>query len=402
MTMRITEKINGWSIKKKIFLLILITVIVHITLIIIDTYWISETTIFGEQCDIKCDLYRYAGRAETVLRGDLLYRDVHTETPPLITYLFMIPTAFASSALSFQIFLTFFNVLTILLLFFALKDIDENLAFLSSLLYLIIPLTTDSAIFVIQDEPIVAFFFLLPVVLVRWEKRTYAALIIGLGIWIKAFPLLLLPILLIKDKSHKERLLHLGIIGGISILITLPYFLLCPDDFLQFLRFYVIGKEGIEGISFWRFGIYEVFGNGGKISLFILLGGMGAVYLWLYKAKKSIWKSCIIVILAFFVLYRKIHSNYFLYPLVLLTPFHFMDKAIRWRLWALIIMVISLQPFAGPLGTDIIPFVPAIISFGVIVLLILLIRKIIEMPSDIPDYSTISSIAKLRLFEDSK
>ena len=392
--MKVMERINGWPTKKKILVLICLTIIIHTVLIIIDTYGVSQTTIFGEQSDIKCDLYRYASRAETVLRGDLLYRDIHTETPPLISYLFMIPTAFSSSALSFQIFLSFFNLCTILLLFFALRKTDENLAFISSLLYLFIPLTTDTAVFVIQDEPIVSFFFLLPVVLMRWEKRTIAAVIIGLGIWIKAFPLLLLPILLIKDKKQKERLVHLGIIATLSLIIILPYIVLCPDEFLEFLRFYIVGKDGVKGISFWRFGIYEFLGNGGRISLAILLGGMGMVYAWLYKAKKSVWKSCLIVLLAFFILYRKIHSNYFLYPLALLTPFHFMDKGIRWRMWAMLAVVISLQPYAGSIGLDIFPFIPIILSLVLIVLLISLIYKAVKTPSDIPDYSIMSFISK--------
>jgi hypothetical protein len=392
--MKVMDRINGWSTKKKILVLICLTIIIHTTLIIVDTYGVSQTTIFGEQSKIKCDLYRYASRAETVLRGDLLYRDIHTETPPLISYLFIIPTAFSSSALSFQIFLSFFNLCTILLLFCALRDTDENLAFISGLLYLFIPLTTDTAVFVIQDEPIVSFFFLLPVVLMRWEKRTYAAVIIGLGIWIKAFPLLLLPILLIKDNKSKERLLHLGIVAGLSLLIILPYIVLCPDEFLEFLRFYIVGKDGVKGISFWRFGVYEFLGNGGKISLAILIGGMGVVYAWLYKAKKSVWKSCLIVLFAFFVLYRKIHSNYFLYPLALLTPFHFMDKGVRWRMWAMLVVAISLQPYAGSIGLDILPFMPVILSLLLIVLLLSLIHKIVKTPSDIPDYSTISLISK--------
>ena len=90
--MKMMERINGWSTKKKILVLICLTIIIHTVLIIIDTYGVSQTTIFGEQSNIKCDLYRYASRAETVLRGDLLYRDIHTETPPLISYLFIIPT----------------------------------------------------------------------------------------------------------------------------------------------------------------------------------------------------------------------------------------------------------------------------------------------------------------------
>lgn len=392
--MKVMERINGWPTKKKILVIICLTILIHAVLIFIDTYAVSQTTIFGEQSKIKCDLYRYASRAETVLRGDLLYRDIHTETPPLISYLFIIPTAVSSSALSFQIFLTFFNLCTILLLFYALKDTDENLAFISSLLYLFIPLTTDTAVFVIQDEPIVAFFFLLPVVLMRWEKRTYAAVIIGLGIWIKAFPLLLLPILLIKDKTQKERLLHLGIVASLCLLIVLPYMVLCPDEFLEFLRFYIVGKEGVKGISFWRFGVYEFVGDGGRISLAILLGGMGVVYAWLYKVKKSVWKSCLIVLLAFFVLYRKIHSNYFLYPLALLAPFHFMDKKIRWRMWVMIAVVISLQPYAGSIGLDIFPFIPVILSLVLIILLLSLIYKTAKTPFDIPDYSTISFISK--------
>lgn len=402
MKWRVVERVERWPTQKKIIVLIILTLCVHATLIVVDDLWISHTTFLGDQSEIKVDLYRYIGRAETVLRGDLLYRDVHTETPPLINYLFVIPTAVSSTPLSFQIFLSLFNMFSILLIFYALKDVDEKLAFFSSLLYLIIPLTSDSAIFVIQDEPIVAFFFLLPIVLMRFEKRNYAALVIGLGIWVKAFPILLLPILLFRDNDNKERFFHLILVGLLSLFITLPYFILCLEDFTQFLIFYSMGKAGLQGISFWRFGLYEFIGNQGILSLLILLGGMGGAYLWVYKAKKSLWKSCLIILLAFFIFYRKIHSNYFLYPLALLSPFHFMDKQIKWQLWGIIAVVIALQPFAGPDGATIIPILPICLSLLSLILLLLITKRVVQDDIDIPDYPIISSISKFRFPKPSK
>lgn len=383
--------INKWSTRKKILALILITLVIHIAMLAIDALWVSQSPLFGEHTYIKCDLSRYIGRAETILQGGLLYRDFHTETPPLINYIFLIPTAISPSAISFEIFLSLFNVFTVLLLFYALKNVDEKIAFLSALLYSFLPFALNSAIFEVQDEPIVAFFFLLPIVLMRFGKRNLAATMIGMGIWIKAFPLLLLPILIFEDKNNKERLLHLVLIGVISLLITLPYLILCPDEFIQFLRYYIFGKNGIEGISYWRFLIYEFMGNLGIASLAVLLAGMGATYFWILKSKKSVWISCLIVVLAFFILYRKIHWNYYLYPLALLAPFHFMDKGIRWRIWAVVALVLCTQPFASHGRAEIMPMIPIALSLGTLVMLASIAARIAKL--DIPDQPTISSIS---------
>jgi hypothetical protein len=252
----------------------------------------------------------------------------------------------------------------------------------------IFPFTISSAIFEVQDEPVVAFFFLLPVVFLRCNKRTLAAAAIGLGIWIKIFPIIILPILLFKDKNNRERLFHLLIIAAISLIIILPYLILCPSDFMQFLEFYTLGKNGIAGISYWRFLIYRYVGQSGVISFAALVLGMGSIYYWLVKSKKNVWESCLIAILFFFIFYRKIHGNYYLYPLALLSPLCLMDKDIRRRTLLLVGLVLCTQPFDFPGRGEFLPVIPLILSVATLVVLISIVLKITR--ADILNHSKTS------------
>jgi hypothetical protein len=102
---------------------------------------------------------------------------------------------------------------------------------------------------------------------------------------------------------------------------------------------------------------------------------MGTTYWWIFKNKdRSAWKISLMITLAFFIFYRKIHGNYYLYPLALLTPFYFMERDIRWKMWLLIALVLSTQLFVSERAEFIVT--PIILSLSTLALLVYLFLKL--------------------------
>jgi len=64
----------------------------------------------------------------------------------------------------------------------------------------------------------------------RSKPRAFSALALGLGIWFKPIPLLLLPILLPRLRTWRERGLFGVLAMAPSVLGTLPYFVRWPED----------------------------------------------------------------------------------------------------------------------------------------------------------------------------
>lgn len=324
---------------KKILVIIAVAMAINAAAFIADLIYFHK---FVGTTPYKCDCPIFIGRAETILRGGMLYRDIPTYTPPLINYIMAIPVAINPSCYSLEIFFSFFNVLASILLFFSLKNYGK-IAFYSAILYSLHPLTYISSIGV-QDEPITAFFILLSVYLLMKEKRDAAAVVLSIGVWIKIFPALLFPILLLRDKNNRERIKHLAILGIISATVTIPFIILAGEDFTKFLFFYIFGYGKVIGISPWH-SVYSMFNTPllSYISLAILVIGLLIIYAWLRKKDYTPWKSSLLVFLTFFMFYRKIHGNYFLYIFILLTPFAFMSKKVAWKYGVITLLVMLSQ-----------------------------------------------------------
>jgi hypothetical protein len=61
------------------------------------------------------------------------------------------------------------------------------------------------------------------------------------------------------------------------------------------------------------------------------------------------WNSFLLVLLAFFIFYRKIHWNYYLMLLIFLIPFYFTRKGLKSKFWLLAIFVLCTQLFKSTL-----------------------------------------------------
>ena len=126
--------------------------------------------------------------------GELLYRDVHTETPPLINY-FLVPAQVLGGAEHYWVwaaYQTAFAFLLSMMLYFALRRYDEVRAFQVGFLALLCPFLIDETQ-IGEDGALVAFVFFSALLLMLLNRNRYAALAIVIGIWTKMWSLLLAP-----------------------------------------------------------------------------------------------------------------------------------------------------------------------------------------------------------------
>lgn len=306
--------------------LIGISTLVLFSLILLDQIFIDDA-INNDPSTDHTDNQLYINRAKTILKGNLLYKDIDTQTPPIINYLLVPPVYFGGNPISFEIYFSVFIILTIILIYHFLSPIDEKKAFLSAIAFLFIPTTLFVPTFARQDESIVVFFFILPLLLIYYNRNKYAyTLFSSLGVWIKMHSIFLIPPLLLRSKKG-ELLKHILIIIFVSLIITIPFLLFAFKEFVWHLKFYFLGEGGeLEGISVWR--ILDSQGypipNILLISLFLI--SLLLIYFYSYQKRYSIWKTICLTLLFYFILYPKIHYEYFIMLFAIFIPYFIENK----------------------------------------------------------------------------
>ncbi len=264
------------------------------------------------------DLHLYRARADTILSGGVLYRDVCTRTPPLINYLFIPVMLFGGSNRVFQVYFSLFNLFTALAIFLFFKNVNRNKGFIMSFLYLVSFLPTWTAGYHLSDEAILSFFLVLPLLIVMKFGKELGGVFIAIGIWIKMWTILILPFFLIKLKNFKEMIKQASLILGISMLICLPFAILAKGEFSFFLKDYFLGRDHQAGGGvLWNYLPFLGIDLPGVFYLSMI--GLATIFIIYHSYKKnwSLWKSFTIYFLIFFALYPKIRFVYF----TMLIPF---------------------------------------------------------------------------------
>jgi len=291
-----------WNRRKKIIFLIILSSLILSSLILIDQIFIDKA-INNDPSTDHTDNQLYIKRARTILEGSLLYRDVDTQTPPLINYLLVPPVYFGGSPLAFEVYFSLFIIITVISIYYFLSPIDEKKAFLSAIAFLFVPTTLFVPTFARQDEAIVVFFFL-----------------------IKMHSIFLIPPLLLKSKK-RDLLNHIFIIIVVSLVITIPFLILAFKEFIWHLKFYFLGEGGkLEGISFWRILDSQGYGIPSIILISLFIISLLFVYFISYKKNYSIWKIICLTLFLYFILYPKIHYEYFIMLFAIFVPYFIENK----------------------------------------------------------------------------
>jgi len=277
----------------------------------------------------------YYVRAKTIIEGKVLYRDVATETPPLINYLLVIPYLMGGTILAYC---TFFSIITIGItytLYYFLSKINKRKALLCAYIYGLSPVILIIPTILKDDESLAVFFVIFPLLLSATNYKKYSkwiTFILSIGIWTKIFPLIVAFSKLVVEKERNRKILDILIYALVSVAVCIPFLILAGDDFTWFLRFYFLGisfagegnriiSKGLEGQSFWRI----LDSHGIHIPDTILIVTLAICVLIMaylsYRKNFNFWKTTLLFLLLFFILYPKIHTPYYVYLFVVLTPY---------------------------------------------------------------------------------
>lgn len=305
-------------------------------LICLDVTFIDRSINDNPSTD-HTDNQLYVERARTILNGGILYRDVVTKTPPLINYLLVPPVYFGASPIAFEIYFSIFIILTVISIYYLLSPINKKLAYKSSFLFLFIPSVLASSTFCRQDESIAVFFFIFPLLLLYGTERKFLySVFSSIGVWIKMHPVFLIPPFLIKQ-NKKEIFKHILIIVAISLVIIIPFLVFAFDEFIWFLKFYFLGEgEELQGISLWRIMSAVGFSIPSIFLILLLLAFLILVYIKFRRS--SLWKIILLSLIGYFILYPKIHYEYYLILFSLAVPYLVENKKYVSLLYAISIL----------------------------------------------------------------
>ncbi|MDD1773833.1 MAG: hypothetical protein LUQ14_04335 [Methanomassiliicoccales archaeon] len=266
------------------------------------------------------DVPYYRARTQTVLDGGWLYRDIPCESPPLIVY-FMLPAQLLGGQdWTYEVYFSAFTILTALSLYFGLRRYDDYRAFMVAILFLFLPFGTTESTFGIQDEAIVMFLFMVPLILAMHRRLRLSVVTIAVGLWTKIFNVFFYPVLFLNTRSWRERFLQVGIIALASLIIAAPFLAIAPNEFLAFPSYYFLGGGSgpTGGISIWDFLALGGFGLPG-VALLAIVACVFVASLWIvYKKKLGIWEGMLVVLVALLIVYPRTALVYYTLPITLL------------------------------------------------------------------------------------
>jgi len=358
---RTEKRLRAIPASKRALVILVVGVLLLGGLIALDQLWLRKALndSFGPLSDVPF----YRNRTQAVLDGKVLYRDVKMESPPLIVYLLLPPQMAGGSELAYQIYFSLFTILTALTLYWGLRRYDDFRAFVVSLLFLGSPFGTVESTIGIQDESIIVFMFIVAAVLAIQAKGRLSSVVSAIGVWTKIFPGLFYPVLFLRTRSWKERKWQIGAIVLISLLISLPFLILAPVEFLKFPLYYLLGSgDGGEsvnptgGISVWDFLRTGGLDVPGMVLLpLTIIAYVGA--LW-YGRKKGmdIWPATLLVLVAFVIFYPRIWLGYFVLPVTFLLLWASEDWRISLRCFLMYLPFLATLAFTG----DNVHYVPVI------------------------------------------
>ena len=183
----------------------------------------------------------WIARAETIVSGGLLYRDVFTTTPPLINLL-LVPPALVSglfghrnpwATLSFMTYFSLFNLFAAYALLYTEKDRREG--YRAALYFLFNPLTFGNSLLRRQDESILVFFFSLALLFLLHQQHWRASVAIGLTLLIKLSGALMIPIVFLRTRDWRYLIIPPIVFG----LVFVPFLLAAGESAI----FWDVSKE---------------------------------------------------------------------------------------------------------------------------------------------------------------
>jgi hypothetical protein len=330
----------GVSGKKKIILIIIGQIIALAILSSLSVFTLDESVgdpdEKWERGETVYDPDLYYGRAKAIMEGDILYRDVRTETPPVVNYLLVIPYLMGGTTAAYCFFFSLIVVISTYLIYHFLSRIDEKKGLIAASAFGLSPVVLLIPAFLKDDEAMNVIFLLIPLLLLTVNSRRVhyvITFILGLGIWVKIFPAFTALARLIDWKIRiGKKMIDVFIYVCLTLIICLPFLILAGSDFVWFLKFFFLGidtigesdrpvEKGLEGQSLWRIMDFHGFGIPDILLIALLGAALVGILILAYRKGFNPWKTTLLMLIAFFVLYPKIHTPYFIYLFAVLAPY---------------------------------------------------------------------------------
>lgn len=325
-------RLSQWDYRQKMLCLVLISIIVYGFLIYVDVFylrgWIELN--FG----VTDDLHFYQERGQAILDGKILYKDLYVESPPLINYLFVIPQFFGGSAWMYQVFFSVFPLMQALITYAALRKWNDNCAFILALFALLSPYSVLDATWGIQDEPIVTFFYTIPIILMLYGLTKSSAIIDTIAFWVKGLPIIIFPNLLIRMKNNKERLMGILLAVVVSLIIFVPIMVASGQSFFDIFQYYMLSDDDLNnvsgGISIINFITRGGYFPPGYVGLILTAAALLASYYLACRWKLDIWRSALLTTVSFMCVFSMLRFGYFAIPFFFLAPWLMKGSLSMW------------------------------------------------------------------------
>jgi hypothetical protein len=325
------EKLRSVEPDRRAYVILLVGIVYLGALITVDQLIVREplTEIVGPTPDVPY----YRERTQTVLDGGWLYRDIRCESPPLIVY-FMLPAQLLGGEdWIYEIYFSSYQILTALLFYYGLRKWDDYKAFACALLIYAVPFETVESTFGIQDESIVVFLFFLSAILALHRRFKLSAALVAIGIWTKVFSVMLYPSLFLAVKKRRERLAHLLIIVIVSIVISIPFLIVTPGEFLSFPSYYFLegGTGPAGGDSLWGFLAMGGLSIPRSVLLITLAIALSISIYYVAKKKLGFWSGTLVIVVAFLLFYPRTAMGYYIFPILMLIVWAVENKKVAFR-----------------------------------------------------------------------
>jgi hypothetical protein len=316
--LRQEKKLRKIPPEKRALVILIVGVVLLGSLVTIDQLVLRD--YLDQTIGPTPDVPYYRTRTQTVLNGGWLYRDIQCESPPLIVY-FMLPAQLLGGQdWTYEAYFSAFTIITALFLYFGLREWDDYRAFMVAILFLFLPFGTVESTFGIQDEAIVVFLFMVPLVLAMHRRLRLSALTIAVGLWTKIFNAFFYPVLFLNTKSWRERFVQIGIIVLVSLMVAAPFLAAAPNEFLVFPSYYFLGGGSgpTGGISIWDFLAMGGISIPGTVLLAIVACAF-VTSLWIvHKKRLGFWDGMLVVLVAVLIVYPRTALVYYMLPVTLL------------------------------------------------------------------------------------
>ena len=332
------KRIERCSPVQKIAVLLIIGLVLYGSLIVVENALVIPYAPWIPQNN---DIDFYHNRTSAIIHGEIPYKDFSMESPPIIDYLMVPAQLLGGDSWQYSLYFSLFIILTGILYYAMLKRYDERLAFLSGLALIVSPFAFIDATFGVQDKGIVIFMFILPLLLFVLQRTKTSALLNTLGIWTLFFNATIFPVWLIKARTDKNRRMILGITIAVTAVVAVPLLLIAPNQFISFPSYYLLQNTTgeIGGLSIWHFWAQGGFSLPGTLSDILTISAILIASYYVYRKRDSttFWEGCMIVLMAFFMIYPKINLCYYLLPISLLVVWGVENRTVMVRCFALYI-----------------------------------------------------------------